>query len=317
MLQFPAWSADGKLLAFVRYDGLFVVAPDGTGLRKVKGDLALGRAVWSPARNELAVMGRHGILRVGLSGAPSHNLSRSPAADVDPAWSPDGRRVAFASNRSGNHDIYIVNRNGRDLRRLTRHPLAEVAPVWSPDGRSIAFRRHSPHHVAGSSKESVVVINADGGAARELMSFVPEETLDRCCWRVEWSPGGQRVVTDLGARITVIDALGGKIWTIAARGIAPHWSPDGRRILFEGWRPFDCSGQPGICVPVAFTGVWTIRPDGTHRRSLADRAKLPLGAMDASWSPEGRRIAAVLEHKDGSRSLVVLNVPNSASPRQG
>ena len=125
VLNSVTWVPDGKLLAFVRYDGAYVVAPTGEGLRRVVDGTA-DDPTWAPSRKELAFVvrergeypnvGRGEIKIVGLAPSESRNLSRSPAEDVDPAWSSDGKRVVFASNRSGNYDIYVVDRNGGNRR---------------------------------------------------------------------------------------------------------------------------------------------------------------------------------------------------------
>ncbi len=61
------------------------------------------------------------------------------ASDTAPAWSPDGRQIAFISARAGNWEIYTVDvATGQEL-RLTEHPAADVAPAWSPDGKRLAF----------------------------------------------------------------------------------------------------------------------------------------------------------------------------------
>ena len=56
-----------------------------------------------------------------------------------PAWSPDGRKIAFVSDRDGNSEIYVMNADGSGQRRLTRNPAYDADPAWSPDGRTIAF----------------------------------------------------------------------------------------------------------------------------------------------------------------------------------
>jgi Tol biopolymer transport system component len=60
-------------------------------------------------------------------------------SDIDPAWSPDGKRIAFASNRDGAYEIYVMNADGGNRRRLTRTPRRKSSdsPDWSPDGRRI------------------------------------------------------------------------------------------------------------------------------------------------------------------------------------
>ena len=76
---------------------------------------------------------------VNADGSGLRNLTANSPKDVYPAWSPDGRRIAFASWRHGNADIYTMNHTGRDVKRLTRLPGDQVAPLWSYDGKMIAF----------------------------------------------------------------------------------------------------------------------------------------------------------------------------------
>jgi TolB protein len=59
-------------------------------------------------------------------------LTRNLADDISPAWSPDGRRIAFTSNRAGNYDIYAMNADGRGLQRLTNTRADDVDPAWQP-----------------------------------------------------------------------------------------------------------------------------------------------------------------------------------------
>ena len=56
-----------------------------------------------------------------------------------PAWSPDGKRIAFGVVLGGNHDIYTLTVDGNDLRRITRNIVGDGLPAWHPDGRTIAF----------------------------------------------------------------------------------------------------------------------------------------------------------------------------------
>ena len=72
---------------------------------------------------------------MNANGSGQRNLTRNPAFDADPAWSPDGRSIAFRSTRDGNTDIYIMNADGSGQRNLTRSPANEGRFAWAP-GRS-------------------------------------------------------------------------------------------------------------------------------------------------------------------------------------
>ncbi len=74
-----------------------------------------------------------------MDGSHLRRLTRDSAADVNPVWSPDGKRLAFSSRRTGSGDIYLMDADGANLRQLTSHPAFEGAPRFSPDGRFVAF----------------------------------------------------------------------------------------------------------------------------------------------------------------------------------
>jgi len=133
----PAWSPDGKLIAFQSNRGsdllqVYLVRPDGSGLRRVTSDRA-----------------PRGGNRVGAYSA---------------AWSPDGRRLAFASDRDGDDDIYIVRLDGTNLRKVTRNLVDDSNPSWSPEGRRIVFDRTDYER----DRRAIVVVDLATGMESEL-----------------------------------------------------------------------------------------------------------------------------------------------------
>lgn len=74
-----------------------------------------------------------------INTGKSGQLLLTNANDIQPAWSPDGERIAFSSNQKGNYDIWIVQSDGKGLEQLTTDPSADTGPTWSPDGKEIAF----------------------------------------------------------------------------------------------------------------------------------------------------------------------------------
>jgi Tol biopolymer transport system component len=154
---------------------------DGSRQRKLAGYAArnamLGSApAWSPDGRKLAfVSDRDGrpfsvhapeIHVVNADGSGQRNLTRNPAHDSDPVWSPDGRKLAFVRN----HDVYVMNADGSGQQNLTRNPAHDLAPAWSPDGQRIVFERwlgirQYSRRCAGCRRATIFevhVMNADG-----------------------------------------------------------------------------------------------------------------------------------------------------------
>lgn len=170
----PAWSPDESKIAFHRdsgaQSGLYVMNANGNNATRIgSGDYP----AWSPDGTKIAfscVAG--GNEAVCLSDADGSNqivlTDRSTSTHLgfipterEPAWSPDGTKIAYTSNRSGNSEIYLMNANGTNQVRLTNNPLSDAAnPCWSPDGTKIAFR----DSVIGD----IIAMNADGSGLQNI-----------------------------------------------------------------------------------------------------------------------------------------------------
>src|SRR5206468_1029853 len=79
--------------------------------------------------------GNDEIYVMNRDGTGVKRLTNDPGEDAYPAWSPDGKEIAFQSSRSGNLDIFVMNSDGSNVRNLTNNPAADMAPSWSRDGR--------------------------------------------------------------------------------------------------------------------------------------------------------------------------------------
>jgi TolB protein len=158
--------------------------------------------------------------------------------DVDPVFSPDGKRVLFASTRGGTTGVWTVGIDGAGATRICDGDQAE----WSPDGGSIVFRR-----------QEALFIRVLAGA--EEKRITPPD------WPhpsgPSWSPDGRSIALacrrDAGNAIFVVPAEGGEPQKVYDQKGAcePHWSPDGKLIVYE-----------------TETNVCTIRPDGTGNRPV-------------------------------------------------
>jgi Tol biopolymer transport system component len=186
-----AWSPDGRMIAFSRGRGtnrdIYVINADGSGRRKLTRTPGLDvDPTWSPDGRKIAfvsrrercpsahpttgspyICGNAEIYVMNADGTGQRNLTRNPAYGFysSAAWSPDGRKMAFVSDRDGNGEIYVMNADGSAQRRLTRNPASDGPPAWSPDGRKIAFVRVTDDLTFGSE---IYIMNADGSGQRRL-----------------------------------------------------------------------------------------------------------------------------------------------------
>jgi TolB protein len=146
--QFPAWSPDGRTVAFALVPttgaggpgGVYVVGADGSGQRQLSDGAVFSGPRWSPDGTKL-VFGdwqgeRADVWVIGADGAGLTNLTNDHGGQAgDPAWSPDGARLAFASEG----DIWVMNADGSGKRVVSGPDLDDASPAWSPDATKIAF----------------------------------------------------------------------------------------------------------------------------------------------------------------------------------
>jgi Tol biopolymer transport system component len=262
----PAWSADGRRIAFTRNedvgefttftdDDVFVMDADGGDLEQLtpeRDGSTSGQPAWSPDGREIvfvrgpsvasavsaATATRFGSLLVMRpDGSVVRRLTRGEP-DAAPAWSPDGREIAFVrghdlNRQSGDADLFVMDAAGGEPRRLTNSPAAfETAPAWSPDGSRIAFARgvdQSPY----DGKAAIFVVNRDGT--------------------------GERLV------------LEHQLYSYTSYGLS--WSPDGRTLAFE-------TSPNRLCSAVALVPV-----DGGPVRRLTSCKRPSQGALAPAWQP--------------------------------
>ena len=190
----PAWSPDGGDVIFEApiygaVSGLWRISADGDGrpMRLPFGENARRPAVDSRSAKLVYVQEARdsNIWRADLderaeTGPPLKLLS-SAHYDFDPQFSPDGRQVAFVSNRSVTPEIGLGDADGRSVRRMTSFDEGRaLRPRWSPDGRYLAFAAN-----AGSERFDIYVMDAQSGAVRRRTSG-PWPNVSVC-----WSPDGQ------------------------------------------------------------------------------------------------------------------------------
>ncbi len=169
----PAWSADGRQLAWSRDREIWTMRADGGGKRRVVGKAQAWHEHHSPTWHGRTIVYSSNrvsnfnaeLFRVGVAGTGTKRLTFTKGSDAVlgddgmPDFSPDGQRIVFSSNRDRNGEVYVMNADGSKQRRVTRKEGDDFSPRFSPDGRRIAFT---------ALPGSVYLVNADGTGLRRL-----------------------------------------------------------------------------------------------------------------------------------------------------
>lgn len=203
-----------------------------------------------------------------------------PEVANGPAWSPDGRRIAFLSVRHHNQDIYVLDLGSGQAHRVTHDPADDREPAWSPDGRTIAF---VSERSASGYFSQVYVVNADGSRERRL-------THDVQAAYPAWSPDGRKIVFSYanGTSTYVVNSDGSGQRRLGPGALEHRWSPDGRRIAY-------LDGSSGTFQ------LYVMNANGTGKHHVARGAR-------PSWSPDGSKIAFIADPAGGR------SVPAKLSP---
>jgi Tol biopolymer transport system component len=209
-------------------------------------------------------------------------------SSFNPAWSPDGQKIAFQTQRGRQYEVYLTNADGTGKRNLTRNRASDGVPSWSPDGRLIAFYRWD---APGSG--DLYVMNADGSGQRLLAPNV-------WGYSASWSPDGRKIAFERALDIYVMNADGSgerNLTRTAQYESAPAWSPDGRRIAFVRESSLD-------------TDIYVMNADGSDQRRLTRNSGSDTGP---AWSPDGRKVGFASDRHGAS--VYVMNADGSRQRR--
>lgn len=283
------WADERDVLSFVSTTDedrpIILMNTQGEVLQKLRTEPGHPQAfTWSPDRRSIAYAGcGNAICQIHLMEI-STNVRRHAHRQLTfngdknkwPAWSPNGKWIAFTSDRAGREDIYRMDADGENIKQLTKQGRCRE-PTWSPDSRSIAFVSHA----------TLFVMDAEGGNARHLGKA---NTVFSDC---TWSPDGKQIAFPTAGlengrvifRIDVIDVdgqntrqltkseEGTSIWELA-------WSPSGKWIAYiptQGDGPIEQNFAKGI-VRIVNTADGHAEPIGATKG---------MGARYMSWVPTG------------------------------
>jgi Tol biopolymer transport system component len=213
------------------------------------------------------------IYTMNSDGTNRVNLTRNPAEDTQPRWSPDGTRIVFVSNRTGSNEIYSMDQAGGDLLRLTSSSANNQRPSWTADGR-ILF------HSDRDGNRELYLMNADGSGLRNLTRSPSDDAY------AAGAPRGDRVVftSDRAGpyelyllNLNQPDSPPRPITDGESQDFEANWSPSGNDLVFVRFdQSFDSSE------------IYTVHANGSDLRQLTNTPGRI--EFEPAWSPDGTEI---------------------------
>jgi tricorn protease len=260
------------------------------------GDVRMPRyPCLSPDGSRIAFSYQGDLWIVAREGGEATRLTAHPAYESFPRWSPDGRWIAFASDREGNDDIFVIPVAGGDVRRLTFNSAQDVPAGWTPDSRAVLFR--SWRHTSDGDNPGIFLVPLGGGTPLPVMpagGHAPAVAPDARriaftrgsvdVWRRGYTGNGRHRLwlCDFDAPLLAVDGDGGG----ATPGFAGTPPAGGARAAQD------------LCTPMGVQAAATLRPDARY-------TKLDIDGRDPLWFPDGEHLL-FLSETDGVANLEIL-----------
>lgn len=308
----PSFSLDGSWIIFTsEREGpanIYRVHPDGSGLERLTDGRAFAdQAAMAPGNKAVAFVstrgnGRANIWVLDLKTRRQRDLTHSQAGNFRPSWSPDGKWIAFTSDRdeprlrSGfelTHftALYVMQADGSALRRLTEFGELVMSPKWSEDGKKIIV-------VRGSVNREIVSIDFETGAQNTIAQnqrFAASPTF-LLSGDVGYDLG--KGYLNGGAITYVSGNKGGS----AIQGTHPSWSPDGQRVVYERNSPELFGPSEGAIAAYSRDARFALMRTGSFATFSSDGRQM-LVAGDLGRAPGDRGIVAMDANGRNQRTL--------------
>ncbi len=307
-----SWPAAQNEIFLLQFDGAsskIVPLTDGVG----KAD----RLAWSPDGATLLFTRLQKQGKTYLGGIYALDLRNFQAVQLTdqfgaqygvgypPVWSPDGRRILYSSDHTGNDEVYVMNADGSAVTNLTRHQADDMEPCWSPDGRTIYFRSSRN----GPTKGEIYAMSADGSNVRQLTKLGGGTP-----GGLAISPDGQRLAFYSKSNLYAINADGTgqiKLTSDSKSNYNPAWSPDGTRIAFDSQR----SGERDKSGKFLNTDIYVVTvPDDAGDPKIVRLTTDSEEDQVPVWTPDGTMIAFESKH-DGLTELYLINADGTGLTR--